>query len=107
MWLQVSFVDAQSQRVSQESHSKDMPYQEAAVATSSLLDYMVGPTLISEEKFLKVNSAFQLHATDEEGKKMDVELVHSNVLTFLGAGQVTTSSALAWVIFIDLFVGLY
>lgn len=28
---------------------------------------------------------------------MDVELVHQNVLTFLGAGQVTTSSALGWV----------
>lgn len=28
---------------------------------------------------------------------MDVELVQQNVLTFLGAGQVTTSSALAWV----------
>ncbi|KAJ7082583.1 cytochrome P450 [Mycena epipterygia] len=76
----VSFVDAQAQRVLQESNSKDMPYQEAAVATSSLLDYM-------------------LHATDEEGKKMDVELVHSNVLTFLGAGQVTTSSALGWLWF--------
>lgn len=28
---------------------------------------------------------------------MDVELVHQNVITFLGAGQVTTSSGLAWV----------
>ncbi|KAJ7106189.1 hypothetical protein C8R44DRAFT_805859 [Mycena epipterygia] len=54
-----------------------MPYHQAAVATSSLLDYM-------------------LHATDEEGKKMDVDLVHENVMTFLLAGQVTTSSALSW-----------
>lgn len=28
---------------------------------------------------------------------MDVGLVHSNVITFLAAGQVTTSSALSWV----------
>ncbi|KAJ7685998.1 cytochrome P450, partial [Mycena rosella] len=75
-----SFVNTQKARVLQEGSSTDMPYQEAAVKTTSLLDYM-------------------LHATDEEGKKMDVELVHNNVLTFLGAGQVTTSSALAWLWF--------
>ncbi|KAF7341346.1 FAD-binding FR-type domain-containing protein [Mycena venus] len=75
-----TFVDVQSSRVLETSTSKDMPYQEAAVSTNSLLDYM-------------------LHATDEEGKKMEVNLVHSNVLTFLAAGQVTTSSALAWLWF--------
>ncbi|KAJ7875532.1 cytochrome P450 [Mycena olivaceomarginata] len=75
-----TFVDVQSSRVLQEGDSKDMPYQEAAVSTNSLLDYM-------------------LHATDEEGKKMDVGLVHSNVITFLAAGQVTTSSALSWLWF--------
>ncbi|KAF8133597.1 cytochrome P450 monooxygenase [Mycena galopus ATCC 62051] len=67
-------------QVLREGSSKDMPYQEAAVSTNSLLDYM-------------------LHATDEEGQKMDVSLVHSNVLTFLAAGQVTTSSALSWLWF--------
>ncbi|KAJ6564144.1 cytochrome P450 [Mycena capillaripes] len=72
-----AFVDAESQRILREGQSHDMPLAEAALETSSLLDYM-------------------LHATDEEGRKMDVELVHENVLTFLGAGQVTTSSALAW-----------
>ncbi|KAJ7445116.1 cytochrome P450 [Mycena latifolia] len=75
-----SWVNTQKEKVLQEGTSTDMPYQEAAIKTSSLLDYM-------------------LHATDEEGKKMDVELVHQNVLTFLGAGQVTTSSALAWLWF--------
>ncbi|KAJ7738227.1 cytochrome P450 [Mycena maculata] len=76
----IAFVDAHTHRILQESSSKDMPYQEAAVSTTSLLDYM-------------------LHATDEEGKKMDVNLVHQNVMTFLGAGQVTTSSALSWLWF--------
>ncbi|KAJ6548525.1 cytochrome P450, partial [Mycena capillaripes] len=66
--------------LSETSTSKEMPYQEAAVSTNSLLDYM-------------------LHATDEEGNKMEVSLVHSNILTFLGAGQVTTSSAVAWLWF--------
>ncbi|KAJ6553059.1 cytochrome P450 [Mycena capillaripes] len=75
-----SFVDSHSQRILQEGKSLDMPYQQAAVSTTSLLDYM-------------------LHATDEEGKKMDVELVQENVITFLMAGQVTTSSALSWLWF--------
>ncbi|KAJ7713604.1 cytochrome P450 [Mycena metata] len=75
-----AFVDTQTHRILQEGAGKDMPYQEAAVSTTSLLDYM-------------------LHATDEEGKKMDVSLVHQNVMTFLGAGHVTTSSALAWLWF--------
>ncbi|KAJ6605263.1 cytochrome P450 [Mycena vulgaris] len=75
-----SFVDAQTQRVLQEGSSPDMPYHQAAVATSSLLDYM-------------------LHATDEEGNKMDIDLVQQNVITFLLAGQVTTSSALSWLWF--------
>ncbi|KAJ7751908.1 cytochrome P450 [Mycena maculata] len=75
-----AFVNAQTVRILQEGSSQDMPYQEAAVSTTSLLDYM-------------------LHATDEEGKKMNVSLVHSNVVTFLAAGQVTTSSALSWLWF--------
>ncbi|KAJ7472790.1 cytochrome P450 [Mycena latifolia] len=75
-----SFVDAQTQRILQEGSTTDMPYHKAAVETSSLLDYM-------------------LHATDEEGKKMDVDLVRENVITFLIAGQVTTSSALSWLWF--------
>ncbi|KAJ7749382.1 cytochrome P450 [Mycena metata] len=72
-----TFVDAEAERILRESGTPDMPLAKAAVSTTSLLDYM-------------------LHATDEEGRKMDVELVHQNVLTFLGAGQVTTSSALSW-----------
>ncbi|KAJ7472845.1 cytochrome P450 [Mycena latifolia] len=75
-----SFVDTQAQRIMQEGSTTDMPYHKAAVATSSLLDYM-------------------LHATDEEGKKMDVDLVRENVITFLIAGEVTTSSALSWLWF--------
>ncbi|KAJ7472797.1 cytochrome P450 [Mycena latifolia] len=75
-----SFVDAQTQRIMQEGSTADMPYHKAAVETSSLMDYM-------------------LHATDEEGKKMDVGLVRENVITFLIAGQVTTSSALSWLWF--------
>ncbi|KAJ7438634.1 cytochrome P450 [Mycena galericulata] len=75
-----SFVDTHRNRILQEGIRKDMPYQEAAMSTTSLLDYM-------------------LHATDEDGKKMDVSLVHDNVITFLGAGQVTTSTALAWLWF--------
>ncbi|KAJ7195100.1 cytochrome P450, partial [Mycena pura] len=75
-----SWMDVEADRTLREQHTKDMPYSEAAVSTASLLDYM-------------------LHATDEDGKKMDVALVHENVLTFLGAGQVTTSSALAWLWF--------
>ncbi|KAJ7355283.1 cytochrome P450 [Mycena albidolilacea] len=75
-----TFVDVQKSRVLETGTSKDMPYQEAAVSTNSLLDYM-------------------LHATDEEGKKMEVNAVHNNILTFLAAGQVTTSSALAWLWF--------
>ncbi|KAJ7798825.1 cytochrome P450 [Mycena leptocephala] len=78
--VQWKFVDAEAERTVREHNTPDMPLSEAAVSTSSLLDYM-------------------LHATDEEGKKMDVELVHQNVLTFLGAGQVTTSSALSWLWF--------
>ncbi|KAJ6597519.1 cytochrome P450 [Mycena vulgaris] len=76
----VSFVEAQKTRVLQEGSSTDMPYNEAAVKTSSLLDYM-------------------LHATDEEGQKMNDDLVYNNVLTFLGAGQATTASGLAWLWF--------
>ncbi|KAJ6564108.1 cytochrome P450, partial [Mycena capillaripes] len=75
--IAAELVNSESQRILREGHSHDMPLAEAALETSSLLDYM-------------------LHATDEDGRKMDVELVHENVLTFLGAGQVTTSSALAW-----------
>ncbi|KAJ7362924.1 cytochrome P450 [Mycena albidolilacea] len=74
------FVDKEAERILREVDTPDMPIDQAAVSTTSLLDYM-------------------LHATDEEGRKMDVELVHQNVLTFLGAGQVTTSSALAWLWF--------
>ncbi|KAJ7890372.1 cytochrome P450 [Mycena leptocephala] len=74
------FVDVQSRRTLDEVGSKDMPYQEAAVSTKSLLDYM-------------------LHATDDEGKKMDLGLVRDNIITFLGAGQITTSSALTWLWF--------
>ncbi|KAJ7707330.1 cytochrome P450 [Mycena rosella] len=76
----ISFVDAHAQRILQEGSSTDMPYRQAAVATTSLLDYM-------------------LHATDEEGKKMDIDLVHQNAITFLIAGQVTSSSALSWLWF--------
>ncbi|KAJ7442447.1 cytochrome P450, partial [Mycena latifolia] len=65
-----SFVDAQAQRIMQEGRQ----------ATSSLMDYI-------------------LHATDEEGKKMDADLVRENVITFLIAGEVTTSSALSWLWF--------
>ncbi|KAF7318711.1 FAD-binding FR-type domain-containing protein [Mycena chlorophos] len=75
------FVRNESERTLRErTQTPDMPYAKAAVETGSLLEYM-------------------LHATDEEGKKMDVSLVHENVLTFLGAGQVTTSSALGWLWF--------
>ncbi|KAJ7166571.1 cytochrome P450 [Mycena crocata] len=74
-----SFVDEQAERTLQ-GDTNDMPYERAALETTSLLDYM-------------------LHATDEEGKKMDVELVHENIITFLLAGQVTTSSALSWLWF--------
>ncbi|KAJ7055685.1 cytochrome P450 [Mycena amicta] len=75
------FVNSEAERTLKEhSDTPDMPYAKAALETSSLLEYM-------------------LHATDEEGKKMDVSLVHENVMTFLGAGQVTTSSALAWLWF--------
>ncbi|KAF7325436.1 FAD-binding FR-type domain-containing protein [Mycena kentingensis (nom. inval.)] len=73
------FVAAESERTLHEHpDTPDMPLGQAALQTSSLLEYM-------------------LHATDEDGNKMDVSLVHENVLTFLGAGQVTTSSALAWI----------
>ncbi|KAJ7091304.1 cytochrome P450 [Mycena crocata] len=75
-----AFIDAEAEKTLHEKHTPDMPLEQAALSTSSLLDYM-------------------LHATDEEGKKMDVSLVHENVITFLGAGQVTTSSALAWLWF--------
>ncbi|KAK7016551.1 cytochrome P450 [Favolaschia claudopus] len=57
--------------------SQDMPLQEVAVNTSSVLDYM-------------------FHATDEDGKKTNLNLVNSNILTFLGARQVTSSSVLSW-----------
>ncbi|KAJ7160408.1 cytochrome P450 [Mycena filopes] len=72
-----TLINAEAERTLRESDSQDMPLDKAALSTSSLLDYM-------------------LHATDEQGKHMDIELVHQNVVTFLGAGQVTTSSALAW-----------
>ncbi|KAJ7663283.1 cytochrome P450 [Mycena polygramma] len=75
-----AWVDEEVQRTLREYETDDMPRDEAALKSRSLLDYM-------------------LHATDEEGRKMEVELVHQNVLTFLGAGQVTTSSALAWLWF--------
>ncbi|KAJ7464205.1 cytochrome P450 [Mycena galericulata] len=75
-----AFIDNEAARILRDSHTADMPLDKAAVSTTSLLDYL-------------------LHATDEEGRKMDVELVHQNIITFLGAGQVTTSSALAWLWF--------
>jgi hypothetical protein len=58
---------------------------------------LYGETSTASACAILTDPMYQLHATDEEGKKMDVELVHQNVLTFLGAGQVTTSSALSWV----------
>ncbi|KAJ7037772.1 cytochrome P450 [Mycena alexandri] len=75
-----AFVAAQMERILREGKTEDMAYQQAAISTTSLLDYM-------------------LHATDEEEMKMDVELIHETVITFLIAGQVTTSSALAWLWF--------
>lgn len=57
---------------------KDMPYAEAATKTESILDFM-------------------LHALDDEGKKLPRSLLIDDAMTFLGAGQVTTSSALSWV----------
>ncbi|KAF8179568.1 cytochrome P450 [Mycena galopus ATCC 62051] len=75
------FINDESARILREGKTQeDMPFEKAAVSTTSLLDYL-------------------LHATDENGRKMDVELVHENIITFLGAGQVTTSSALAWLWF--------
>ncbi|KAJ7656162.1 cytochrome P450 [Mycena polygramma] len=75
-----SYTVEEAKRTMREHDTQDMPLGEAALNTASLLDYM-------------------LHATDEEGRKMDPALVQENVLTFLGAGQVTTSSALGWLWF--------
>ncbi|KAK6983992.1 FAD-binding FR-type domain-containing protein, partial [Favolaschia claudopus] len=75
-----SWIEVQKANVIETGCSQDMPLQEAAVKTSSVLDYM-------------------LHATDEDGKKMNLNLVNSNILTFLGAGQVTSSSVLSWLWF--------
>lgn len=55
-----------------------MPYTEAATKTNSILDFM-------------------LHALDDQGKKLPRSLLIDDVATFLGAGQVTTSSAMSWV----------
>lgn len=63
----------------------DMPYGEAATKTKSILDFM-------------------LHALDDDGKKMSRELLVDDALTFLGAGQVTTASALSWV---SLFLSIH
>ncbi|KDQ12140.1 hypothetical protein BOTBODRAFT_176664 [Botryobasidium botryosum FD-172 SS1] len=58
----------------------DMPYTHAATNTSSIMEYM-------------------LHAADEEGTKMDPEIVMQNASTLLGAGHVTTASGLAWILY--------
>ncbi|KAF7364400.1 FAD-binding FR-type domain-containing protein [Mycena sanguinolenta] len=47
-----AFVDQQAARILRDGHTIDMPIDKAAVSTTSLLDYL-------------------LHATDEEGRKMD------------------------------------
>lgn len=57
---------------------EDMPYTEAATKTKSIIDFM-------------------LHALDDEGKKIPRSLLIDDAITFLGAGQVTTASALSWV----------
>lgn len=90
-------MDKEAERILREVDTPDMPIDQAAVSTTSLLDYMVSTSSNYGRGMPIIDPHNQLHATDEEGRKMDVELVHQNVLTFLGAGQVTTSSALAWV----------
>ncbi|KAF7978248.1 hypothetical protein HWV62_1270 [Athelia sp. TMB] len=59
---------------------EDMPYTEAATKTDSILDFM-------------------LHALDGQGKKLSRALLIDDAATFLGAGQVTTSSALSWILY--------
>ncbi|KAJ6468564.1 cytochrome P450 [Mycena vitilis] len=75
-----TYAQGEAKRTLREHDTQDMPLDKAALNTASLLDFM-------------------LHATDEQGRKMDPELVQQNMVTFLAAGQVTTSSALGWLWF--------
>lgn len=76
---QHSFLTEQVRRTL-EYRTKDAPMKEAALESKSLLDYL-------------------LHAVDEGGDKLELQLAVENAATLLGAGQVTTSSLLAWIIY--------
>ena len=76
---QFKFLSEQVKRTL-EYHTKDAPMKEAALESKSLLDYL-------------------LHAVDEGGDKLELQLAVENAATLLGAGQVTTSSLLAWIIY--------
>lgn len=58
----------------------DLPLQAAAVESTCLVDYM-------------------LRATDGSGKKMTSRYVRGNVLVLLGAGFITSSAFLSWLIY--------
>ncbi|GME33049.1 putative cytochrome p450 protein [Neofusicoccum parvum] len=58
----------------------DLPLQAAAVESTCLVDYM-------------------LRATDGSGKKMTSRNVRGNVLVLLGAGFITSSAFLSWLIY--------
>ncbi|KAH7028648.1 cytochrome P450 82A2 [Macrophomina phaseolina] len=58
----------------------DLPLQTAAIKSTCLIDYM-------------------LRATDGSGKKMTSRYVRGNVLVLLGAGFITSSAFLSWLIY--------
>lgn len=43
---------------------------------------------------------YALHALDADGEKLPITLALENISTLLGAGQVTTSSLLAWLLMV-------
>jgi cytochrome P450 len=74
-----AFLKGEMTRTIDEYKSEDRPMKDAALETKSLTDYV-------------------LHALDDDGEKMPMYLAIENISTLLGAGQVTTSSLLAWLL---------
>ncbi|KAF2167843.1 hypothetical protein M409DRAFT_53802 [Zasmidium cellare ATCC 36951] len=65
---------------SKRGGSKDLPIHSAALEASSIVDYLA-------------------RATDDKGEKLPHEYILSNTIALLGAGFVTSSSFLSWLLY--------
>lgn len=66
--------------VARQSIGSDLPLHDAALEAKCVLDYL-------------------LRATDNQGEKLPIDLVYSNIVVVAAAGFTTTSSLLSWLLY--------